>query len=229
MRILATININGFLNQNSRDSFRDAAERWHCKYVEVSSGLDGFHPTYTKIALLKQYENCERIMYIDADCVIRSDAPNPFSIFADSRLFYAVRDAPARLKIHHDLLDWHASILARLDEIFGPAELPLSPLRCFNAGVFICSPRKHARLIEQVSTWLPVDKVMRTNPVYEQGLFNYVIQRFWPELVCYVDETWNYLRPEELPEMTKYVYHFAGMEGRDALTATVDWRNSGKA
>ncbi|MCF6290139.1 MAG: hypothetical protein L3J03_03990 [Desulfobacterales bacterium] len=84
---VVTINHGAFLCDNARQSFKAAAKRWGAAYVELTreDGPAGVTPLEHKLLLFEQVD-ADRIFYIDADAIIRNDAPSPFDICPSDKL-----------------------------------------------------------------------------------------------------------------------------------------------
>jgi hypothetical protein len=95
----------------------------------------------------------------------------------------------------------------------------------FNAGFFICSPKRHLKFLEFVEKHLPCPgDHMAQNGHYEQALFNYGVQAIDPEVLCYAPETWNYMDPDiSVREMEYFVYHFTGAMYEELKPAIADF------
>jgi alpha-N-acetylglucosamine transferase len=228
---LLTINVNNnvFLDQNTRESFQAAAERWNCDYIEYTTPPEVYrnlHPVFLK---LKSLEICnhDRIFLIDADAIIRADAPNIFDL-TDPKLFYAVKnDWPYFKTVGYN---------SDIDEILAQSEIRrirdkkitrsdmdygVIARNFFNAGVQVFSREHHSEAINLANyLYEGVDNLNWWDQM-PINLAVYSILGGYQELGL----TWNKRFPQNLEKMDGYVYHFAGDPGRYEKLKHVNWRN----
>ncbi len=94
---IVVLNINNVLCDNARNSMMDACKRWKCGFYEINENLvEKQNICFNKIVGIKKFytnnKDIDRILYLDADILIREDTPNPFELFNDINKVYAVRD-----------------------------------------------------------------------------------------------------------------------------------------
>jgi hypothetical protein len=192
----------------------------------MPKGLEWTYPCFIK---LHWHNICgaDRVLVVDADAIIRADAPNPFEIFDDPRIFYAV---------HNDWPYFHTvGYNPRDDLLIANTEINLinkvHPLdqtldfqhiieNFFNAGVCLESREYHEELLKyawEISQDVPLgwwDQIPLNLAVYtmlgdyqEMGL------------------TWNHRLPLNLDLMEGYIVHMAGDPSRYEMLKNVNWRN----
>ena len=220
---LAVLNVGNVLCPNAADSLAHAAARWGAEFRVLEQSHPGYHPAYSKhLGYLDVYD---RVLFSDADILIRSDAPSPFERFAEPRAYYAAQDfqqhysAPERERIQAKSYDaWHGVL---------PLTFPLSSSYMVNTGFCLYSPHYLRRSFERFRALLPdISKGGRGHPHAEQYLWNCVL-REQTVMVLFTGEEWNRLRPDLQVPMNRYVYHFTGYNfGQDhrEQIGTYCWR-----
>lgn len=231
MNSLVTLNLDGYLCENARQSFLAACSRWQVDYVEVTTAYrKDLHPCYTKPTLFHRLTSYSRIAYFDADMLIRSDAPNPFALFPEDR-FYAVKDVSdvrfgpdssirkaVREEVH---APWHSV----LESEFGLGISSDTFLQnFFNAGFMLCSPDSFREVFGFIVRNIPAkDSPFAHTGRYEQALVNYAVMA--SGRLTHIDEAWNYLSPDVMdPRMNAWVYHFTGINSAVLRPAIKDFR-----
>jgi hypothetical protein len=214
---IVVLNIGNVLCDNARNSILNACKRWNCNFYEITKNrVDDKNIWINKIVGIYEYyqlnPNVERIMYLDADILIRDDAPNPFELLDDKDKVYAVLDyndgwatkelyihrmIEPRLRIVHDNLKYNVDINN------------LISTSCdwfFNAGMFILSPLSCKY---EMDTFINNIPFIWNNPHLEQPMWNYILK--CSNKVELIDSTWNLLNPQtNFNKMDAYIYHFTG-------------------
>jgi len=235
MNVLMTLNIGGFLCPNARNSMLAASERWDCLFHEITMNLAGDqYIAFNKVFGIREFcktHDIETVFYLDADCLIRSDTPNPFELFTDSGV-YGVRDAyehwsPTELESYqkditdewlkkvHQAMKWDVDI----DDM-----IRTCPSWFFNTGMFILKPRGFADEIESFVSSTPL---VSPDSLSEQALWNYILHP--RNKVILIDgHNWNYIDSSlSTQKMEYYIYHFTGMTNRGKLRTnlpTYPWK-----
>lgn len=219
MNCVATINIGDIFCDNARKSIDFATSRWNVDFVEVKKlEWPKLHPCFTKFALIKKLIGYEKVLYIDSDILIRSDAPNPFELYK-SDPFCAVHDIHSDLDFTSDYFWSFAEyfLVRHMRVIKKHIDINLDEMeyikKFFNAGVMLFDPRVISSIIpDNVGTSADVSvDVLCSESHYEQALMNYYIQK--SEIpIRYLDKTWNRIDPDISGVMTDYIYHFTGMK-----------------
>lgn len=219
---LATINFGDFLCKNARESFLDAARRWHAEFVEVTekNGIPGVLPYHQKWCLFDLC-NADRIFYIDADAIIRQDAPSPFDLCPQED-FGAVEDETTDSLFAEDLIRNMQEDHHRINEALG-TNCPF-PDTYFNSGVMIVSRDVHQFFLKRC---LELNKRITLNLTFwDQGIINYLILRDRIRTTA-LERTWNHTAPDIFGHwngMEAYVYHFAGSGDRFTVLPRISWK-----
>ena len=212
MNCIVTVNINGVLCDNARSSFHCAADRWGVDFVEVrtSQWPVGYHPSFNKLSLSKRLIGYDRVLYLDADVLIRSDAPNIFSETCGS--FCCVKDIHTELEFGSPEFKSLISsyMVMPLEYIKNNVDSTLDERSYFwgffNSGVFLYNSRKLQDIVPET---FEVNNPYHHSAHVEQALFNYWVQKSGID-IKYLDRTWNWINPDETSPMKGYIYHFTG-------------------
>jgi hypothetical protein len=80
-KIVCTLNVGtDCVLPNARNSIREAARRWGADYCEILSPTGPRHHYEEKLHLDEHFGDGYRVLYYDADVVIRKDCPSPFEV-----------------------------------------------------------------------------------------------------------------------------------------------------
>jgi hypothetical protein len=229
MNTILTIAINQgtepFLQENSRQSFIDAANRWGCDYTEITKNNTPYHPTTLKLMIFDLCKH-DRIFLIDADAIIRKDAPNIFDL-TDPKLFYAVKNywdyfekfgyRPREdIEIAHREFN-NIKLRKNLDPTLNEDYICNN---FFNSGVQVVSREYHSEIYPlALSYCLDVPLVW-----WDQMPINiavYTIMKNYTGLSL----EWNWRFPESTNKMSGFVDHYAGNPERYRILKNVDWKN----
>jgi hypothetical protein len=216
---LLTINIGDSLCPNARESLEAAAARWGCDFLEVRDNYVGqLPPHFNKVpAIRKRCLGYASVMCVDADVLIRSDAPNPFYMFTGERV-YAVRDLPINLTAEQlryykadvtDIwVDWALQII-RPDVVREPIVATCHEW-FFNSGVFVLRPWAVMSEIDWFIASMPQGRSDIPHRM-EQALWNCVLHA--SDKVEFIGQEWNHVQPNvNDPVMRDFVYHFTGYD-----------------
>lgn len=229
-RALITIDINNFQTENSRESMKSAALRWGADFV-VSSNLflgDAYGFTFNKAFLDFIATGYDQIAFFDADCIIRSDAPTPFTLIVPEKI-KAVQNGNERIGNYNNTLGQHTYNLLRINQQQQMIETINRPDVYFNTGFILSEVSTLRRLCHLVRAILPELNYDRFNPIYEQALFNYAARCISPNLdnpfFEYAEECWNYMYPQDLNNQTEWVYHISNdVLNRNQVLENLRWR-----
>jgi len=233
-KALATLNVGGkSLHPKSRASFEAAARRWGCQFVELRRPLAPCHIFWQKAFVPVRLCDFDRVLQLDADMLIRSDAPNPFDIVPAETIgvVSACQFPPNEADIGY--LEGVA-ISKHRDKCVGEwagwtGLKPCPDTHHLNGGFFLYGPQKHAgvfarlRRCGQGKGWYP--KRLPEQACLSLLLHNGIGRATW------LPQTWNTvaacqaLRPEhDTGEMKSFIYHFTGREERHERIARCRWR-----
>lgn len=227
---LVTVNYAQVLHENSRESFQDAARRWGAEYFEINEEVF-IGPISAPAMKLKAFDLCDadRILMIDADTVISAQAPNPFELFSEDAFVACVNKQPHMGVYCGQGLILEKKEMASISSVEMRPGVPMFPdvqfdhRKYFNSGMWVGSRKFHADIL-----WHALEIWSMTPDLgwHDQSPLNYAIAESKSRLEL-VDITWNYCFANQLHDwlnMKKYVYHFAGMSGRDSLVPMINWR-----
>ena len=241
MNALAVLNIGGrSLSKKSRCSFKSASVRWGCDFVVITTPLADVHHYWQKAFVCKHLEKYERVLQLDADMVIRHDAPSPFDLVPfDHFGCVSARQMPFEptlgykqptpemrrafeLSVFRETGVWR---WARATNKRGVADE-----KHLNAGFLLYTPAVHGPLFEELkamgaskdwlSRWLP-----------EQSSLSILLgEGNYP--VTWLPEAWNLIIPPagrtgHLQKfhcsMNGWIYHLIGKERRPHRVAAIQW------
>jgi lipopolysaccharide biosynthesis glycosyltransferase len=90
-------------NENSIESIRAAAKRWGADFVEINKLVEeDFHLSkkmfFTRCKTLLKFSNYTRVLMIDSDTIVNSEAPNIFNELEDYELAGVLDGTPSRFQ-----------------------------------------------------------------------------------------------------------------------------------
>ncbi len=233
-KALATLNVGGrSLHPESRRSFQAAAARWGCEFVELLKPLAPHHIFWQKAFVPVRLCDFDRVLQLDADMLIREDAPDPFDLVPVENIgvVSACQFPPDPADIGY--LNGVAISIHRDKCVRAWAEWtglrPCPDTHHLNGGLFLYGPQQHAGLFARLRDcghrrgWNP---------------------RRLPEQVClslllhsgaapatWLPPEWNTvaaaqgIRPDHnTGRMRGYIYHFTGKHLRGRRIGRTAWR-----
>lgn len=233
MNCLFTINVNGVLTDNARASFLSAGRRWGCDYLECRTTRNpDLHPSFNKISVATELRRYHKVCCIDADMVVRGDAPSPFECFSENTFFYAAPDLQPQTRDAHYQIRQHMhrpyyqEWESRLGMGVTLEQLLVNPI---NTGFMLYDPTSMAEFFDTLVACLPH---RCTNSLVEQALINYLLVARYGTQLKVIGVEWNYLNPPEQAgqqPMLAWIYHFTGWgyEPHRERVATCDWNTTG--
>lgn len=231
-RALLTIDIDNFQKSNSKESMLHAADRWGADFISFNRKIlgDSFGVTFTKAYIDQIVSDYDQIAFFDADCIIRSDAPTPFTLISNNKL-RAVQNGNERIGNYPNTINQHTYNLLRINQQQQMLDIIDRPETYFNTGFMLADITTFRRLCHMVRCILPELNYDRFNAIYEQALFNYAARCISPDLndpfFEYSEECWNYMYPSNLEVQTEWVYHISNdVENRNNVLDTLNWRIS---
>jgi hypothetical protein len=236
MKALATLNVGGkSMHPESRKSFESAAKRWGCEFVELRSQLAPVHIYWQKAFVPVRLCDYERVLQLDADMLIRDDAPSPFDLVPP--------DAVGVVSAHQfppnadDIGYQNGLAISRHRDKCVRAWAGWTGLKTcpdthhLNGGFFLYGPQQHAELFAKLRDcgqkrgWFP-----RRLP--EQACLSLLL---WNKAapVMWLPQEWNTvaaaqgIRPDHnTGTMAGYIYHFTGRHLRGRRIGRTKWRAS---
>lgn len=230
--LLLVVNIGENLCANARESLTDAALRWKFDYLELRSQTrEGYYPSYEKLFKLADldYAHYGTVVCLDADTLVRSDAPSPARVFGvgihmvlDTQADESPSVQAAVLKEVH--IDKYWPIAEHDPQKRATYEEYMRAPR--NTGFIVINQPAPVEVFEQaVALCPPPWSPMALNGHCEQALINYCTCNV-PGAKWQADATWNRRYPPEGP-MQDFVYHYTGwgyLAERNRIL-TFDWRS----
>lgn len=238
MNAVVVLNVGGkSLHPKSRDSFNSAAARWGADFVEITEPLAPVHHFWQKAFAIEQLQQYERVVQMDADMLIRWDAPSPFDAVPEhhigvvsSRQFHPPPEdldtpSPGRwISKHRDrcIQAWARRMGME----------PCGDEWHLNGGFFLYSPAGHRdlfkrlRAVGEAAGWtkwrLPEQAALSVL------LYNTQVPQTW------LPHTWNlvaahqrHIREEYCTGfMNGYVYHFTGKVRRGRRIDATRWEKA---
>lgn len=188
MNYVVTLNLGNFIPANVRASMIVAALRWDAEFVEITSPLPGVAAEDVFGFKIRLYDldlpgaaADARVLWLDGDCIVRSDCPSPFDL-VPPECFGGVLNFQGDT---HGGDPWptHEPHWRQCARGAGVAH-PYDPARYINGGVMLWTPERHAHLwrwVEQVldrrglSGGLVGGLAGPLNPMTEQTMLNVAI------------------------------------------------------
>ena len=242
-RIIVTANVGGrALHAESRASMQAAAERWGARFVELTewpidvSARDPFRAKLHMEQIIASPQVADgrecRVCWLDADVLIRSDAPSVFRVVPEGTLG-GVANLQDGLTGVGDYAEWWE--LAGRD-IPGADRPELDLTRYINGGLMVFGYPQHATVWRMARTALTRRRRFhgqRVNPMYEQTAVN--VAGAILDCIHPLPATWNRVGAHvwtwpaaEL--MDCHVFHWAnylgfrGTENKLRRAGEVQWR-----
>lgn len=229
-KVVLTIDIDNFQTENSKQSMIEASNRWGADFFSYSEKLleNSYGITFTKAYIDQIVSGYDQVLFIDADCIIRSDAPTPFTLIVPNKL-RAVQNGNERIGNYINTLNQHTYNLLRINQQQQMLDIVERPDMYFNTGFMLADISTFRKLCHMVRCIMPELSYDRFNPIYEQALFNYASRCLSPDLdnpfFEYAEECWNYMYPSDLETQTEWVYHISNdVKNRNQVLNTLNWR-----
>lgn len=231
---LVTLNIGGSsLHPKSRESFEAAASRWGCEFVELTNRLAPCHVFWQKAFVPVRMCDFDRVLQLDADMLVRADAPSPFGLVPDDSVgvVSACQFPPGSgdiwLREGVAISKHRTRCVAEWAKRTGLRPCP--DTHHLNGGFFLYGPQEHAgvfarlRRCGQASGWCP--RRLPEQVCLSLLLWNGVGRATW------LPQEWNTvaagqrIRPEHnTGTMKGFIYHFTGRENRAERIERCYWR-----
>jgi len=211
---ICTLNVGGrnCLYENARASFREAARRWGCDYLEIVSPADPSkrrHYFEEKVLLHKHLPSEGRFLFVDGDVIIRSDCPSPFDIVPQGMLGWTKTHQKHHNAIQHvirELPGYAQRAGVKLDAEDIKEEYLLS-------GFMVFEFPRHLELYEECERVIADVGFNARWELADQGVYTIARKRrnipvFW--LPPMFQLTGGILWAGWSPEMKTFVYHLCG-------------------
>lgn len=206
MRYLVTINFHDFMPPNARESLACAAGRWGMQFVEITQPWtdadpgDIFRHKHT-ICKFPAWRFGDEVTLVDADILIRDDAPYPFTSAATFAGVAGLQDGAS---------------VGCADEYAKRSGVTIEAAKYINGGLLRFYPHLHASVFVDVLRALGDNSI---GPMEEQTVLNAVLANLGDGLEVQSDFRFNVVGQRAWDEdmSDQYVKHFArwGNRGRD--------------
>lgn len=233
---MAVMNVGGrSFSEKSEESFRSAADRWGCELCVITDHIVPLHHFWQKCLVHTLFPTDCRVLQLDADMVIRFDAPSPFDLVPPGT-FGGVCENPPTFRAqgpHHQYTKFEFTLrnyayscvtywsnLLELPRIFELRE-------CMNGGLWLYEPKLHGRLLQEVFNH-GIKVKYSADHCPEQTILSLLLKH-QDVPVCWLP----YLFNSEFPPrnravssngpMSSYIHHFPG-KNKNALRFA-DWQN----
>jgi hypothetical protein len=224
-RCLLVLNVGGrSLYPPSRRSFEHAAQRWKCDLVEIRQRVAPVHIFWQKLFAPLVVQRYARVLQLDADVLIRSDAPDPFGLVPEPAVGVVTADQSTVEKLR----PFRAEAAALWAERLGLPPVQ-DPARLLNAGFIIYSPAIHAGLFSRARACGEAHGWDHTGVADQSSLSVLLAAGAAP--AEWLPPTWNAIRPASICKrgrvvtpMSDYLWHFIGKRRRARRIAGVRWR-----
>jgi hypothetical protein len=217
------VNYNNHIVPNSRDSFKDAAQRWGAEYVEVTEDYLNPLPYPPQYVKLTAFDICDadRIFCLDADTIVWAGCPSPFD-YASEVCFFAALNKQRQMGAYID----HGRVIEQheFQRIYdaGFDKIDFNFELFINSGMWAGSKKHHANVLARA---LEIGLKAGNLHWWDQAALNYALGEHRTSLQI-PNSTWNYCLPSfgQWQKMERYIYHFAGMPDRLKIMPQIDWR-----
>lgn len=238
-KAVSVLNIADVLTSKSRDSISAAASRWGAEFVEIRHDNlprrnDAWCLWFNKFSHIDVLSQFDRVLQIDADTLIRSDAPSPFDEVPAGKIgvvcdyqpemgwggetaaFYRDR---AGAGFYHSVGYWSVAMQM----------LPPPKEAYANAGFLLFDTEVARQTFPEVMRW-GATVGFRGVGISDQAIIsilghNGLLPLHW------LPSQWNtthYGRKDKLksPEMLTYVAHFCGQHAKKRRIRRTSWKTS---
>jgi lipopolysaccharide biosynthesis glycosyltransferase len=248
MNLIAVLNITdkvGFSKTtNSIESIRRASNRWKSDFIEIgdlkyqeynkntirkSGDWNGFSGTkiWQIIWILENFSNYDKILILDSDVFINSEAPNIFDLISNEYDIAAVLDGnPGRLDnvLYKKSIDIFSQMNGCIEHFKHLNGFNTNNYinNYINTGVVLYNMNKFSNKIKDLKNQIIEKKeiynyIEEHNSPIDQNLLSAWISSNKDINLKILDNTWNWISPditqeydEFLGRMKKMIYHFCG-------------------
>jgi lipopolysaccharide biosynthesis glycosyltransferase len=245
--IIVTINNypNFKSNEESIESFRNAATNWSCDFYEKKTHEDskftGKKFIWDKFWILNNFKEYDNVLYLDSDCVINSKSPSIFNeVENDYDLFVVLDGNPGRFV--DDFFKKKFSVNfsnssgehKEFPKIFQKFNIETYLKNYFNSGVMLFKPDRFSKHIKSLNTFLFTKEIIE---LFNKNMGDQNFLNAWALesglKIKYLDNTWNWIAPDISQEyetmflkpMIPNIYHFCGTNlSKERLKTYNRWR-----
>jgi lipopolysaccharide biosynthesis glycosyltransferase len=245
--IIVTINNypNFKSNEESIESFRNAATNWSCDFYEKKTHEDSKLPGkkffWDKFWILNNFKEYDNVLYLDSDCVINSRSPSIFNeVENDYDLFVVLDGNPGRFSDDFFKNIYSKNFSNKANEhnifinIFKKFNVETYVENYFNAGLMMFNPKRFSKHLESLNNTINSEEILKlfNNGLDDQNLLNAWVLESGVK-IKYLDNTWNWIAPDISQEyetmflkpMIPNIYHFCGTNlSKERLKTYNRWR-----
>jgi hypothetical protein len=202
--------INAYPNfdpeDNAIESIRNAATRWSSDFLEIRKLESGVNLPdkllRTRLYILSNFKNYEKVLILDSDIIINSKAKNIFEIYPDVELGGVLDGNPSRFPGN-----WFKDSIVRNNSNMINDEFlkTINVERSFyfdnyiNVGVLLANPSKISDEIEKCIHFYKSNKEFQLecqkNFFGDQNVLNILFCLFIKNMTI-MDDTWNWIAPD---------------------------------
>lgn len=245
--IIVTINNYPFFkhNEESIESFRNAATNWSCDFFEKKisedSNLPGIKFIWDKFWVLNNFKDYDNVLYLDSDCIINSKSPSIFNEVDNDYDLFVVKDGnPGRFKDDYFRNVFSKNFSNKINEhelfptIFKKFTIETYLDRYFNTGLMLFRPKKILKYLNKLNETLKSEEFLE---LFRNGLDDQNFLNAWSfendMKIKFLDNTWNWIAPDIAEEyesmflgpMVPNIYHFCGTNlSKERLKTYNRWR-----
>jgi len=241
------------ITKNSIESIRYAAHRWKCNFFEITQFQFPNAPEHIfweRMWAFENFQDYDKVLTIDADCVINGNSPSIFDELTNEFDFAAVLDGNPGGRFKHDD-DWYRKHSYSYHLLNNSVEILTKYLPGFdyntywktycNMGVFLFRPKPMSIITTELKKLLLnntefynyMDCKKNGNIFSGNNIWTAIVSVYHQRLKL-LDNTWNWLAPDDfieynsdmfLGKMKPNIYHFAGTTGsKDSLKTYDRWK-----
>ncbi len=230
MNYLITLNIDtDVIHPNTRASFLHAARRWGCQYYEIlqpKAPESGFKGAWAeKLFLDEHLPHNGRFLYLDGDCVIRHDCPNPFEIVPSKIWAWVRNNIPSHACTHCEI----ESVLPNYLSSINVCNMDIAKQYC-NSGFMLFELPFHKAIWDLAKSYIRKTGFSTDWRIADQGPICAALHASDAE-VLYLSSMFN-LFGRELwenwtPSMKSGIYHFCGPISKQIGCGKTIWDETG--
>lgn len=228
---VCTLNVGrNCLYDNARASFREAARRWGCNYLEIVSPADPSkrrHHYEEKLYLHKHLPSEGRFLFLDGDVIIRSDCPSPFEIVPEGFLGWVRTHQDGHTSATRHVSRVLPNYAKRAGVAFDAESIEREYLL---SGFMVFEFPRHLELYEECERVVAQVGFQRRWELADQGVYTIARKRrnipvFWlpPMFQMAGGKLWAGWSPE----MKTFVYHFCGPINNSIAIPRTVWDDLG--
>lgn len=200
-----------FVTSKARQSIVSACRRWGCNLYEILQPTPGKCLSHSKYTAVQHLSGFCKLLYLDSDVVISSDAPSPFDLVTRTDALYVVSDYQAANQTEQ----WKYLVGTPMRDIIlrHPGFKIPSWEQYFNNGFMLFSTLSNvASLFRRQTEFVLEDFSGRVWDIRDQSLLNILAYNEPGLSVELLPETWNHIvQVGAGPSNECFINHYAGI------------------